>query len=112
MHSRTKDAVAQMHETKRNSVYFFIVLNTVSLIRNAAVSPSVQFRNETCSLLYTSIEVRPLKGQYRSSWYLARRLLLFLAGLRVLQEGVTAQVFGPRTPEVQRKTSGIGRAGS
>lgn len=49
-----------MCEMKRNTVYFLMVFNTVSLTRNAAVSPSAQLRNEACSLLHTSSEGRQL----------------------------------------------------
>ena len=37
-------------------VYFFMVLNHMSLIRNAAIGPGFQVRNDVGSLLYTSIK--------------------------------------------------------
>ena len=51
-----KDAVCQMHWLECQQVYFFMVLNHMSLIRNAAIGPGFQVRNDVGSLLYTSIK--------------------------------------------------------
>lgn len=78
-----------------------MVLSNVSLIRNAAFDPSFQFRNDVCSLLYTSIEVgQPaeiLRGSKPYFMAFSQEITLFFffspRSQRALQEAVAPQVF-------------------